>query len=38
LASGPNDEVFLNFVDHGGPGIIGFPHSTLHADKINEAF
>ena len=22
--SGPNDHVFVNFVDHGAPGILGF--------------
>lgn len=25
LASNSNDDVFLNFIDHGGPGIIAFP-------------
>eukprot|EP01063_Lacrimia_lanifica_P027612 TRINITY_DN389_c0_g1_i11.p2 TRINITY_DN389_c0_g1~~TRINITY_DN389_c0_g1_i11.p2 ORF type:complete len:426 (+),score=232.13 TRINITY_DN389_c0_g1_i11:64-1341(+) len=25
LQTGPEDNVFVNFADHGGPGIIGFP-------------
>merc|ERR1711970_324959 len=25
LKSGPNDHVFINLVDHGAPGIFGFP-------------
>jgi len=25
LKSGPNDRVFINLVDHGAPGIFGFP-------------
>ncbi|KAK3875526.1 hypothetical protein Pcinc_019605 [Petrolisthes cinctipes] len=31
LGSGPNDRVFINLVDHGGPGIFGFPKTFLHA-------
>ena len=23
--SGPNDHVFVNFADHGAPGIVAFP-------------
>lgn len=34
IKSGPNDHVFVNFVDHGGPGILGFPHGLLHADDL----
>ncbi|XP_074659463.1 legumain-like isoform X2 [Tubulanus polymorphus] len=30
IASGPEDNVFVNFVDHGAPGILGFPHEMLH--------
>jgi len=29
LKSGPNDHVFINFIDHGGPGIIAFPNGPL---------
>ncbi len=25
LYSGPNDHVFVNFADHGAPGLIAFP-------------
>nr|BAF95090.1 2nd tick legumain [Haemaphysalis longicornis] len=31
IASGPNDHVFVNFADHGAPGLIAFPHDELHA-------
>lgn len=38
LKSGPNDRVFLNFVDHGGVGIIAFPYGgLLHATELGEA-
>eukprot|EP00050_Salpingoeca_kvevrii_P006055 m.287169 g.287169 ORF g.287169 m.287169 type:complete len:431 (-) comp11724_c0_seq1:146-1438(-) len=37
LNSGPNDNVFINFVDHGGPQIIAFPAAILHASALNEA-
>uniref|UniRef100_G3MM08 legumain n=1 Tax=Amblyomma maculatum TaxID=34609 RepID=G3MM08_AMBMU len=31
IASGPNDHIFINFADHGAPGLIAFPHDELHA-------
>ena len=34
LASGAKDKVFVNFVDHGGPDIIGFPHTTMHSAEL----
>jgi len=38
LKSGPNDNVFVNFVDHGGSRIIGFPDgsqpSTMTASAL----
>eukprot|EP01060_Flectonema_neradi_P014297 TRINITY_DN20_c0_g1_i2.p1 TRINITY_DN20_c0_g1~~TRINITY_DN20_c0_g1_i2.p1 ORF type:complete len:413 (+),score=125.83 TRINITY_DN20_c0_g1_i2:129-1367(+) len=35
LNSTSNDNVFINFVDHGGVGIIAFPDGQLlHADKL----
>eukprot|EP00043_Microstomoeca_roanoka_P026662 m.12312 g.12312 ORF g.12312 m.12312 type:complete len:448 (-) comp6831_c0_seq1:154-1497(-) len=37
LESGPNDHVFINFVDHGGPGIIAFPDEMLQASDLNSA-
>ncbi|EGD80967.1 legumain [Salpingoeca rosetta] len=37
LESGPNDNVFINFVDHGGPGIIAFPSDVLQASDLNNA-
>uniref|UniRef100_A0A1B6H275 legumain n=1 Tax=Cuerna arida TaxID=1464854 RepID=A0A1B6H275_9HEMI len=37
LKSGPNDHVFVNFVDHGAPGLIGFPNDVMHADDLIQA-
>jgi legumain len=38
LKSGPNDRVFLNFIDHGGVGIIAFPNGPLlHAKDLSTA-
>jgi len=38
LKSGPNDRVFLNFVDHGGVGIVAFPNGPLlHASELSKA-
>jgi len=34
IASGPNDHVFVNFVDHGAPGLIAFPSEELYADHL----
>lgn len=34
LRSTSNDEVFVNFVDHGGVGLIGFPNSVMHATQL----
>lgn len=34
LQSGPNDRVFINLVDHGAPGIFGFPKTFLHVDDF----
>ena len=27
--SGPNDHIFVNFVDHGAPGLLGFPTTVV---------
>ena len=37
LASGANDNVFINFVDHGAPGLVAFPVTYLYADQLNAA-
>jgi len=37
LKSGAEDRVFINFADHGAPGLIAFPHSELHADDLIDA-
>jgi len=31
INSGPNDHVFVNFADHGAPGILAFPDDELKA-------
>lgn len=35
IESGPNDRVFVNFADHGAPGVIAFPDDYLAADDLN---
>lgn len=35
LKSTGDDNVFINFADHGGVGIIAFPHGTLSANSLN---
>jgi len=37
LQSGPNDTVFLYYVDHGAPGLIAFPDELLFADEFMAA-
>jgi legumain len=34
LQSGPNDKVFINFADHGAPGLIAFPSQNLYAPDL----
>ncbi|KAL1472714.1 hypothetical protein MTO96_022858 [Rhipicephalus appendiculatus] len=34
IASGPNDHIFVNFADHGAPGLIAFPNDDLHARQF----
>jgi len=34
LKSGPNDRVFLNFVDHGATGILAFPNDVITAQQL----
>ena len=36
LKSGPNDNVFLFYADHGAPGLSGFCDETLMATKLNK--
>ncbi|CAH8438532.1 unnamed protein product [Dicrocoelium dendriticum] len=36
LESGPEDNVFLYFTDHGSAGLIAFPNGELYARKLNE--
>ena len=37
LSSNASDNVFLYFADHGGPGILGFPHEYLYASDLQAA-
>lgn len=37
LTSGPQDTVFLNFADHGAPGLIAFPRKYLYAQDLLSA-
>merc|ERR1712166_133919 len=37
LKSTKDDNVFVNFVDHGGVNIIGFPETTMHATDLVSA-
>jgi legumain len=34
IRSGPNDRIFVNFVDHGAPGLLAFPSSELYARDL----
>lgn len=38
LRSGPEDHVFLNFVDHGATGMLSFPTTELYAHQLLWAF
>jgi legumain len=38
LKSTSSDKVFVNFVDHGGVGTIGFPQTTMHVKDLTAAF
>lgn len=37
LKSTAQDRVFVNFVDHGGTGLIAFPSQTMSATQLNSA-
>jgi len=37
LKSDKNSKVFINFADHGAPGLIAFPSSYLYANDFNDA-
>lgn len=34
IESGPDDFVFVNFDDHGSPGLLGFPRDVLHVKDL----
>jgi len=37
LKSGPDDKVFITFIDHGGVGLVGFPNGEpLHVATLSE--
>ena len=37
LESGPNDNVFVYFTDHGAKGLVAFGESVLKATELNKA-
>merc|ERR1712130_73077 len=37
LKSTSEDHVFINFVDHGGVGLIAFPHDIMSSSMLNSA-
>jgi len=37
LKSTTKSKVFVNFVDHGGVGLIGFPETTMHVKELAKA-
>jgi legumain len=37
IESGPNDHVFVNFVDHGATGLLAFPVGELTVKQLNDA-
>lgn len=37
VKSGPNDNVFVYFTDHGAPGILAFPNDDLAVADLQEA-
>jgi len=36
IKSGPNDHIFVNFADHGAPGLVAFPTGELYAKDLNQ--
>lgn len=38
IASGPDDHVFVNFADHGAPGLVAFPNGELYARQLLKTF
>jgi hypothetical protein len=32
--SGPHDHIFVNFVDHGAPGLLAMPSDVLYASQL----
>lgn len=37
VESGPDDNIFVYFTDHGAPGLIAFPSQELYAKDLHEA-
>ncbi|KAF3613740.1 Vacuolar-processing enzyme [Capsicum annuum] len=36
LKSGPNDHIFIYYVDHGGPGILSMPTGFMYAKDLTD--
>ncbi|XP_059485186.1 legumain-like isoform X2 [Neocloeon triangulifer] len=34
LETGPHDHIFVNFVDHGAPGLLAMPSDVLYASQL----
>lgn len=37
IKSGPNDHIFINFVDHGATGLLAFPQGELTVQELTKA-
>ncbi|RUS81743.1 hypothetical protein EGW08_010497, partial [Elysia chlorotica] len=37
IKSGPKDRIFVNFADHGGPGVLVFPTKMLYKNELHSA-
>ena len=38
LKTNKNSKIFINYSDHGAPGLIAFPKGNLYATDMNDAF
>ncbi|CAG2170672.1 unnamed protein product [Oppiella nova] len=38
IKSGPNDHIYVYFIDHGAPDLIAFPSQYLYGEELNAQF
>ncbi|CAG2166035.1 unnamed protein product [Oppiella nova] len=38
IKSGPNDHIYVYFIDHGAPDLIAFPTQYLYGEELNAQF